>query len=135
MESIQCILDGIALCTGGLMTPGENTSAPIKYQWVGNILDISAATIMGSLTPIYTHTIKLAYRKMKRRIVSAFASYAPEAFKKALGRLGVSRGDAVMMHVSFDSFTGFRGGPKDVIDCVLNGVGPEATSIYDVPGL
>jgi aminoglycoside 3-N-acetyltransferase len=30
-----------------------------------------------------------------------------------------------MMHSSFNSFTGFQGGPKDVIDCLLNVVGPQ----------
>jgi aminoglycoside 3-N-acetyltransferase len=30
-----------------------------------------------------------------------------------------------MMHSSFNSFTGFRGGPKEVIDCLLTIVGPQ----------
>jgi len=103
----------------------EYESPSFHYFGAGSLLDVTTAFIVRNLDAAHKHAIKAVYHRMKGRIIHLLASYTPEQLEKALRGLGISRGDAVMMHSSFNSFTGFQGGPKDVIDRLINVVGPQ----------
>ena len=59
----------------------------------------------------------------KRRFVRKFLSYGADELETGLHSLGVQSGDTLMVHSSFDSFCGFRGSPKELIDVLLRVIG------------
>jgi aminoglycoside 3-N-acetyltransferase len=50
--------------------------------------------------------------------------------EKALGEIGLVRGDLVIVHSSLKSFGRVEGGPEAVIDAALNVVGPKGTVVF-----
>ena len=91
----------------------------------GNPLFLITALLSRKLNRAHKRAVKVAYAAVKGRVVRWVASYTPAGLEAKFRVLGVSPGDAVMMHSSFSSFTGFQGSPKDVIDCLLNVLGPQ----------
>ena len=69
--------------------------------------------------------LKASYYELKRRVIHLVASYTPAQLEEKFRALGIVRGDAVLMHSSFSQCNGFRGEPGQVIDCVLNVIGPQ----------
>ena len=64
--------------------------------------------------------------KASRRFVSnTFRSFTSDDLQRALGELGIARGDTVLVHSSFDAFEGFQGKPTDVISLLQHVVGDE----------
>lgn len=55
----------------------------------------------------------------------AFLSYGVPELVRALRSMGIERGDALMAHCGFNRADGFTGSPSDVIDALLEAVGPE----------
>lgn len=51
------------------------------------------------------------------------------AFVATLGRVGVARGDVLLVHSSYDRFTGFTGTVRDVIGALQESVGREGTIV------
>ena len=86
---------------------------------------LTNAFLVRNLSRAHKRALRTAYGKIKGRVIRWFASYSPVELEEKFRSLGLSPGDAVMMHSSFHSFTGFQGSPKDVIDCLLNVVGPQ----------
>jgi len=68
--------------------------------------------------------LKAAYNGIKSRAIRILASYTPAELEAKFRALGIARNNAVLMHASFGQFTGFQGGPKQVLDCLLNCLGP-----------
>ncbi|TMI73994.1 MAG: AAC(3) family N-acetyltransferase [Bacillati bacterium ANGP1] len=54
-------------------------------------------------------------------------AFGPDAFLSALRKVGVSPGDVLMVHSSFDRFRGFTGKPIDVILALQEAVGGAGT--------
>jgi len=67
--------------------------------------------------------LKACYFDTKRRFVQRFLSYGPDDLETGLHSLGVQSGDTLMLHSSFDSFCGFRGSLKELIDAFLRVIG------------
>ena len=78
-----------------------------------------------------TRTIKAGIKKQLKLLrygyARTFRSFTPEGLFLQLQRLGLGRGDVVLVHSSFDAFAGFSGKPTDVIDALQKAIGPEGT--------
>jgi aminoglycoside 3-N-acetyltransferase len=61
----------------------------------------------------------------KSVIVRLGWSYTASELKKKLAAMGLHSGDCVVMHVAFDEQNGFVGGPVDLINSILEILGPE----------
>jgi aminoglycoside 3-N-acetyltransferase len=72
----------------------------------------------------HKRALKGAYNRIKSRAIQLLASYTPAQLEAKFRDLGIARNDAVLMHASFGQFTGFPGKPREVIDCLLNVLGP-----------
>ena len=68
--------------------------------------------------------LKAAYCKVKGQAVHLLASYTPAHLEAKFRSLGIVRDNAVLMHSTFSQFNGFQGNPRQVIDCLLNVLGP-----------
>ena len=71
------------------------------------------------------HRLKPMYFGGQRLIARALFSYSPEDLAQAIRALGVQRGDSVFLHSGFRLTSGFSGTPAQVIDTLLNVVGPD----------
>ena len=76
------------------------------------------------LTRTQKRELKAAYSQIKARVIRGVASYTPAQLEAKFRALGIAQDDAVLMHSSFSRFNGFQGNPGQVIDCLLNVVGP-----------
>jgi aminoglycoside 3-N-acetyltransferase len=70
------------------------------------------------------HALKAVYNGIKSRTIRLLASYTPAQLEAKFRELGIAQNHAVLMHASFGQFTGFRGEPWRVIDCLLKVLGP-----------
>lgn len=68
--------------------------------------------------------VKTWVRSLRRGAVNKFFAFDVPEFQTRLAQLGLARGDAVLVHSSFDAFEGFRGKPNDVIQALQSTVGP-----------
>ena len=59
--------------------------------------------------------IKKHLKEARRRFYGVFRSFSAADLRQTLVGLGVARGDAVLVHSSFDAFEGFQGKPTDVL--------------------
>jgi aminoglycoside 3-N-acetyltransferase len=70
---------------------------------------------------------KRQLRLLQQRFIRRFYAFTPADLRRCLAELGIARGDAVLVHSSFDAFEGFTGKPSDVIAVLMDLVGPEGT--------
>ncbi len=68
--------------------------------------------------------LKALYLARKRQFIKRFLSYGSRDLESLLRVLGVTSGDTVMLHSSFNALSGFRGSPKELSDVFLRSVGP-----------
>ena len=68
--------------------------------------------------------LRRRYFKIKTKIIKRYLSYTPSQLQRKLKQMGLGRGDTILMHSSFNIHNGFQGGPQQVIDCILNIIGP-----------
>ncbi|HPW37355.1 MAG TPA: AAC(3) family N-acetyltransferase [Syntrophorhabdus sp.] len=68
---------------------------------------------------------KAQYYKLLKFVSGAILSYGPDDLKKSLRSLGISSGDTIMVHSSFDFFNGFKGKPQDLIQCFIEIIGDQ----------
>ncbi|HEY1129910.1 MAG TPA: AAC(3) family N-acetyltransferase [Roseateles sp.] len=78
--------------------------------------------------------VKTRIRSLRRAIFGRFFSFDVPALQARLAQLGLSRGDAVLVHSSFDAFEGFQGKPNDVIQALQAVVGPEGLLMMPTMG-
>lgn len=71
--------------------------------------------------------VKRRLKGLVRAYHRVFHAFTPEDLTSALLRLGVTPGDVLMVHSSFDRFRGFQGGPLDVVRTLQGIVGPAGT--------
>ena len=68
------------------------------------------------------------WRKRLRLVyVRRWRAFGPDDLLAALRRLGITPGDVLMVHSSFDRFAGFSGKPTDVLRVLQDAVGPTGT--------
>ena len=68
--------------------------------------------------------LKPVYFSGQRLIARTLFAYSPGALESAIRSLGIGAGDSILMHSAFRRVSGFRGTPGDVIECLLNVIGP-----------
>ncbi len=81
--------------------------------------------ILSKLPPTQKSRLRGFYLERKKRFVDAFLSYDSGDLEKALHELGLRPGDTVLVHSSFNPYSGFRGSPEELIDVFLRSIGPE----------
>jgi aminoglycoside 3-N-acetyltransferase len=69
--------------------------------------------------------LKPIYRDGQRAVARALYPYGTRELDQALRGLGLTAGDNVLMHSGFRRVSGFLGSPNDVIDCLIELLGPE----------
>jgi aminoglycoside 3-N-acetyltransferase len=69
--------------------------------------------------------LRAIHRRTRRTFVQWFLSYEADALERALRRVGVRSGDAVMLHSAFEPHHGFLGTSEDAVDAFLRAIGPE----------
>jgi aminoglycoside 3-N-acetyltransferase len=70
-------------------------------------------------------SFKATARKLRARAASVVYSYDKKELAAKLRSMGIASGDAILMQSSFSNLNGFSGEAVDVIDCVLDVIGPE----------
>lgn len=79
------------------------------------------------IPPRYRSRGRAGYNRFRKAITDRFLSYGKVELIDALHRVGVARGDVLIVHSAFTPFLGFRGSPKDAIDAMLDALGPSGT--------
>lgn len=59
--------------------------------------------------------------------VHRFRSFNQDGLRDLLQRMGITQGDTILMHSAFAPTNGFKGSPADLIDAVLQLIGPHGT--------
>jgi len=68
--------------------------------------------------------LRSLHRKARRSVVRMFFSYGEDELIEALARVGVKRGDTIMLHSAFEPHHGFRGSLEQAIDAFIKALGP-----------
>jgi aminoglycoside N3'-acetyltransferase len=76
-----------------------------------------------ALVGVVKRRIKETLASVRRWYLSTFRSFDADDLQTCLRKIGVSPGDVVLVHGSFDAFGGFRGTPTDVIRVLQQVVG------------
>ncbi|MGF1834824.1 AAC(3) family N-acetyltransferase [Photobacterium sanguinicancri] len=81
-------------------------------------------------------SIEDALVRRKYQLISKLPhkKYDYDDLKQHLILLGIVRGDCIMVHASWRSFIGFKGTPQDVINILIELVGPEGTILMPANG-
>lgn len=77
------------------------------------------------LTARQKRRIREALRIAEKSLADVLFRHGPAELQNGLSRLGIRRGDTILVHSAFRRATGFRGSPQDVIACLLSAVGEE----------
>ena len=72
------------------------------------------------------HRLKMGLKTLRRRHAETFRSFTPDDLRRALRDLGVGAAPALMVHSSFDAFTGFTGKPTDILAALRDVIGANA---------
>jgi aminoglycoside 3-N-acetyltransferase len=81
--------------------------------------------VLSLLPEAQRQAFKTHVRKLRAKTFSTVFSYGSKELKEALRKLGIKEGDAILMQSSFNELNGFKGEAFDVIDSVLDVIGPE----------
>jgi aminoglycoside 3-N-acetyltransferase len=65
------------------------------------------------------------YLRGRQWLARALFAYGVDDLKAAVGTLGIGAGDSLLLHSGFRRDSGFKGEPGDVIDGLLDVLGPE----------
>ena len=79
--------------------------------------------LLDRLGPLQKSRLRGVYYRGKHQVIRMFLAYGSEELEQGLGRLGVGKGDTVLLHSSFKRSNGFRGSAQEVIDIFLRAVG------------
>jgi aminoglycoside 3-N-acetyltransferase len=88
---------------------------------------VIAANLRSAASKALPSGVKRRIKQMIRRSQETLFPFTPDDLQDRLRRLGVKRGDVLMVHSAFDKFVGFRGGPLEVIRTLQDLLGPEGT--------
>ena len=86
-------------------------------------------TIAKSVARVMPWSVKRWLRQIQAAYVRRLYAFSPSDLQAALRQLGITVGDVLMVHSSFDAFQGFRGSPADVIATLKAVVEPEGALI------
>jgi aminoglycoside 3-N-acetyltransferase len=88
---------------------------------------MTPARIVGLLPKGAKARLKGWRKSLRLAYVRRWRAFGPDELLAALRRLGIARGDLVMVHSSFDAFEGFSGKPSDVIHTLQEALGARGT--------
>lgn len=71
----------------------------------------------------YKKRVKSWLKQGRVSFEQIFYSFTPADIRQALETIGIQRGDILLVHSSYDAFSGFRGKPSDVIVALQDAVG------------
>ena len=71
--------------------------------------------------------IKNLVKRVRLKFLRTFRSFDSAGLEVALRDVGLTNGDVVLVHSSFEAFDGFLGKTGDVVKALENVVGPEGT--------
>lgn len=91
----------------------------LPHRW-----PLSPRVLLGVLPQAQQQAVRARARRWRSQFFSRVFAYDTTQLDAALRRLGMSAGDAIVMQSSFEELNGFSGEAVDVIDCVLNIIGP-----------
>lgn len=77
--------------------------------------------------PRYRSRLRVRYNRFRKAVTDRFLNYDKKELSDGLTRLGVARGDVLLVHSAFTPFLGFRGSPKDAVDAMLDALGESGT--------
>lgn len=84
---------------------------------------------MNELRPAFRRRLKQRikpyYLSGRRWLARTLFPYGVGELKGAVGSLGIGAGDSVLLHSRFSRDSGFTGGPEDIINGLLEVLGPE----------
>lgn len=89
-------------------------------------------TLKKYISPDQKKKLKPIYYKTKKRIIDIAFSYSYAELLKALRDLGISPGDALMVHSSANYFSGFKGTPHEIIKALKEVIGPDQGTLLMV---
>lgn len=78
-----------------------------------------------SLAKQLKQRLKPYYLSGQRLVAHTLFAYSPDALQSTLRTLGIGPGDHLLVHSGFRRVNGFHGTPGDVIDCLLDAIGPD----------
>jgi aminoglycoside 3-N-acetyltransferase len=81
--------------------------------------------ILAHLSPEQKSRLRSVDRRLRQIIIRKFRSFGIPELVQALRSLGVESGDALMVHSSFSSDSGFTGSPNEFIDALIEVIGPK----------
>ncbi|HEY2989751.1 MAG TPA: AAC(3) family N-acetyltransferase [Candidatus Binatia bacterium] len=81
--------------------------------------------LLAHLSPKQKSRLRSVDRLARQIFVRKFLSYRKPQLIKTMRALGIARGEALMVHSSFDVAGGFTGSPSEFIDALIEVVGPE----------
>lgn len=72
---------------------------------------------------------KLTYRKKIQKIESLWyrRTFSAQDVVTAMKELGMKKGDTIIVHCAMNNFYNYRGSVKELIDAILDAIGPEGT--------
>ncbi len=70
---------------------------------------------------------KSRWKSLRIAVEQKSRGFSQQELANVLGRLGVARGDSILVHSSLDQFSGFLGKPADIIVALQESVGPSGT--------
>lgn len=89
-----------------------------------HLLATGPKALLALLPESRQQVIKARARKLRSRAFSRIYAYDATQLNAKLRELGIREGDAILMQSSFDDLNGFSGEAVEVIDCVLDILGP-----------
>ncbi len=87
---------------------------------IKSILGLKKSQTLDSRTIIKQYDKKIRNKFYKKK-------YNTKDIVEKLKELGVNKGDNILVHSSWDAFNNYKGTPKELIDALLDLIGPEGT--------
>jgi aminoglycoside 3-N-acetyltransferase len=79
--------------------------------------------VLGGVSVKLRGYLKGRIRQAQRLYFETFRTFSPTELQRALQKLGIGSGATLLVHSSYDAFTGFSGKPTDVIAVLQSVVG------------
>jgi aminoglycoside 3-N-acetyltransferase len=82
-------------------------------------------SFIGLFPPRRKFAIKKALRTAEKTLADLLLRFGPAELAEGLSRVGVQRGDTLLVHSSLRYASGFTGGPQEIVECLLRAVGDD----------
>ncbi len=83
------------------------------------------SALLSRFAPTTKSRLRAVYYGFQQKFVDTFRSYGTAKLLATLRALGIQPGDTLMVHAGFNRLSGFKGSPSQLVDTLLEAVGPE----------